>query len=402
MTGRLGVFLQLGWITRWRVSGYACVLLAASLASLPFQYGEAMGPGGSDFLAFWSAGRLVAQGDAAHAYDLAATGAVQAALGRHDVFAFVNPPPMLLVVWPLGYLPYPAAWVLWVVFGWLGWALLAQRQDRRLRWPAAAYPGALIAATHAQTGFLTSALQQGMAQLLGRRPFAAGLCLGALVIKPHLAVLVPLALLAGRHWRAIFGAAAAACGLTLAIWVVFGSAALLAYCRGMAVSSELMRSGDADFFLRQVTVYSAFRAWGLPDLAIAAQLVASLFAAVVVWRGWRGDAPLEGKLALLFAATPLATPYLFSYDLPFLIVPTMWLVGQAIAHGTALWERPMLLLLYLSPYLTRAFALPLHANLMPWASLTMIWMIHRRLAGRPVWNCRPGAPAHLQPRPPRG
>ena len=50
------------------------------------------------------------------------------------------------------------------------------------------------------------------------------------------------------------------------------------------------------------------------------------------------DAPIERKVALLLALTPLATPYLFSYDLPFLVVPVLWLV----AHYKQRWSRPAL------------------------------------------------------------
>jgi hypothetical protein len=57
---------------------------------------------------------------------------------------------------------------------------------------------------------------------IDRRPILAGFCFGALCYKPHFALLVPVALLAGQHWRALaasLGSAAALCGLSL---VVFG------------------------------------------------------------------------------------------------------------------------------------------------------------------------------------
>lgn len=74
-----------------------------------------MGRDGSHFQVFWAAARLTVTGSPARAYDLSAMQAVQASLGRPEWFAFVNPPPCLLLVAPLGLLPYPLAWWVWVV-----------------------------------------------------------------------------------------------------------------------------------------------------------------------------------------------------------------------------------------------------------------------------------------------
>src|SRR5207244_366457 len=61
-----------------------------------------------------------------------------------------------------------------------------------------------------QNAFLTLALLLAGVGLLGRRDFAAGAILGLLSYKPQLAIMVPVALLAARHWRAIAGAALSA------------------------------------------------------------------------------------------------------------------------------------------------------------------------------------------------
>lgn len=375
---RLIAFLQLRWLGRERITAYSCILFAVLLAGLIFYFFEATGKTGSDFLAFWSAGRLVTQGEAARAYDPSAVGAVQAAIG-YDTFAFVNPPPFLFAIAPFGLLSYPAAWVAWVAATWGAWFLVSRRLAPRLSWPIAAFPGAWLGATHAQSGLIVSALQGGFAILLRRRPFLAGLCIGAMVIKPHLAVLLPFALAAGREWRAIAGAAAGAIGCLLLAWAAFGTDTMLAYRHSWEVSRILMEQGGSEFFLRQVTVYAQMRVISGAASAAIAQALVSLFAIVLVCRVWRGPAGVEGKIALLMAAAPLATPYLFSYDLPFLVIPTIWLIRQAIEQGHKSWERPALLILYLSPLIARATALPLGINLMPLASFAMIWMIRQRL-----------------------
>ena len=373
-------FLQLRWLGRERIVAYSCILALVSLVSFYWTYRDATGETGSDFLAFWSAGKLVVAGAASTVYDTAATYAVQATLGRDEVFAFVNPPPFLLLVWPFGYLPFNLAWILWIVATFTFWFVTSRRFVSGLSWPVLAFPGALVGAWHAQTGLLTSGFQEAAANLLLRRPLVAGFCIGALIIKPHLAVLFPVALAAGKHWRAFGAAAVSVVALFLVTWLAFGTDTILNYRQSWPVSQYLMDTGDADFFLRQVTIYAALRVVGPAWLATIAQALTTLAVAVLTWRVWSGKSRIEGKLAFLFAATPLATPYLFSYDLPFLILPICWLIGEARVRPGGAWERPMLLFFYLSPLVARAAALPLGANITPWVQVWMLWVIWRRLA----------------------
>lgn len=372
-------FLQLRWIGQRRIVAYSVILAFASLVSLVWAGWEAMSPLGSDLLAFWSAGKLVVSGAASSVYDLHATYAVQSALGRDKVFAFVNPPPFLFFVAPLGLLSYPAAWIAWIGLTYAFWLAVSRMIGQRYVWPIAAFPGALMGAWHAQTGLLTSGLQTAAVTLLRKKPFIAGLCVGVLIIKPHLALLFPVAFIAGRHWRAFAGAALSTIGLVLLAWLVFGTDTMLDYRHGWAVSRMLIETGDADFFLRQTTVYAAVRAASTPLVAAVAQAIASLAVIVLTWKVWSGKGELEGKVAFMLAATPLATPYLFNYDLPFLIVPVIWLVQQARESASSAWERPMLLFFYLSPFVTRGLAMPFAANVMPWVLVWMLWEIWKRL-----------------------
>lgn len=188
------------WLDAQRVRGYALLLGIASCALLAVSSERAMGPQGSDFLAFWGAGKVAFAGDPELACDLATQRRVQTATGSANWLAFVNPPPFLLLAALLGALPYPLAWLAWTGLTLAAWALAAIGAFPRL-WPlVAVFPGALLAAGHAQTGLLTGALLIGGVSLLDRRRLLAGILFGALVIKPHLALLVPIWLAAGRRW----------------------------------------------------------------------------------------------------------------------------------------------------------------------------------------------------------
>lgn len=367
------------WLNAGRVRGYALLVGLASLVILGFAYAEAMGPTGSDFLAFWGAGQVTAAGDPAAAYDLAVQERVQTGTGSKGWFAFVNPPPFLFVAAPLGLLPFSLAWPLWVAATWALWALVAVRAFPRL-WPLAlAYPGALIGATHAQTGLLTGALLVFAATQLDRRPRAAGAAVGALVIKPHLALLTPFWLAAGGRWRAFAAAGAALLALLALSALVFGPAIFVAYATSWDASAALMRVADYEFLMRMCSLYAPLRYYAGHEiaLAVAAMLgIAMAATAMLSWRRFGGDARASG--AAMLAASALASPYLFSYDLAFLIVPTLWLVEQGLARGFRDYEKLCLVLLWLAPYAARAAALPLGLNPMPLATMALLALVWSR------------------------
>ncbi len=367
------------WLNPARVRGYAVILGLASLALLANSFLKAMGADGTDFLAFWGAGHVAIAGDPAAAYDLAVQERVQTATGSEGWFAFVNPPPFLFVAAPFGALPFPAAWIAWVALTFAAWSWASIRAVPRL-WPLVlVFPGALLAAGHAQLGLLTGALLVGGAVLLDKRPAAAGLLLGALIIKPHLALLVPFWLAGAGKWRAFLAAGTSAIGLVLLSWAVFGTQTLAAYTTSWDVSALIMQSDDTEFYLRMATPYSQLRLFAPTGFALAVNLASALAmmaAAFMAWRRMGRDALASG--ALVLAATALASPYLFNYDLPFLILPLLWLVREGLQQGFRPFEKLLLVVLYFAPYATRAAALPLGANLMPLASIALVWLVWSR------------------------
>jgi len=367
------------WLTHERVRGYALLLVLASLVLVGVSFWRAMPPGTTDFLAFWGAGQLTAAGDPAAAYDLAAQQRVQSATGSSGWFAFVNPPPFLFVVAPLGVLPLPIAWAAWVALTWGLWCWAGIRAFPRL-WPLVlAYPGALIAAGHAQTGLLTGALLVLAAHELSHRPRIAGAAIGALVIKPHLAVLAPFWLAAGGRWRAFAAAGLTAAGLLAAAWLTFGTATMLAYTDSWAASRQLVERLDPAFMLRMSTAFAQLRLLMGDGIALVGAGLSAALALAVALTGWRrvpGDT--SAVAAAVLAATALASPYLFNYDLPFLVYPTLWLVLQGLERGFRPYEKLALVLLYFAPYATRAAAFPIGVNLMPLAALALLALIWTR------------------------
>ena len=379
----IDILREARWLDGRRVRGYALLIGLASLALLAVAWSQAQGPQGSDFLAFWGGGRAVLFGFPEFAYDLAWQERTQTSAGFDGWYAFVNPPPFLFLAASFAALPYPAAWIAWVVLTYAAWAWVSVRALPRL-WPLVlVFPGALIAAGHAQNGFVTGALLVGGVALLDRRPLMAGALLGALIVKPHLALLVPFWLAAGGRWRAFAAAAASSAGLLLLSWLAFGTNTMIGYVNSWQASAAIMRAADADFLLRMATPYAQVRLFaGETAALVVSGVIALAMLALVVLSGRRfgGDAMAGG--AFMLAATALASPYLFNYDLPFLVLPILWLVREGLRDGFRQWEKLLLVALWFAPYATRAAALPLGLNLMPLASALLVWLVWSRASSR--------------------
>ena len=367
------------WLTSERVRGYAVILGLAWLALMVNSYSKAMGADGTDFLAFWGAGQIVAGGDPAAAYDLARQEAVQTATGATGWFAFVNPPPFLFIAAPLGLMPFPFAWIAWVVVTFALWAWASIQVFPRF-WPIVLiYPGALLAAGHAQTGLLTGALLVAAVALAERRPLVSGALIGVLIIKPHLALLLPFWLAGAGRWRVFVAAGASVLGLLGLSWLVFGTETMLAYTTSWDASAALMRTASPEFYQRMATPYSQLSLFTTQSVALAvhgAIALAMIALASLSAKRFGGDILASG--ALVLAATALTSPYLFSYDLPFLILPTLWLVREGLRGGFRDYEKLACVALFFAPYVTRAAALPLEVNLMPLASLLLVGLIWSR------------------------
>lgn len=328
-----------------------------------------------DFMSFWAAGKLTLDGNPVAAFDIAIYNQVLTKLVEFEgLMPFAYPPPFLLVVTPFALLPYAIAAIIWVALTYTFYIVVARRLAPTAGWTAAAFPPALVNGIIAQNGLLTGGLFIASITLLQRRPVWAGLLLGCIVIKPHLAVLFPLALAAGGHWRAFVGAAVSSVGLALIALLAFGSEAYQAFFDQLPLFSSIASEGLVGWH-KMASVYASLRLVGAgPMAAWSAHILIAGIAALAVGLAWRSEAEIEAKAAMLAAASVLISPYIYLYDTVLLLVSFIWLArdGEDLRILAALWCIPMVVAL-------QNWGLNGTFNPAPLLPLVMIGLIWRRL-----------------------
>jgi alpha-1,2-mannosyltransferase len=305
----------------------------------------------NDLRLMYAAAKVGIQDGYSHLYDLAAQRDAILSLGAgFNPQPFISPPPLAWLVTPLVAIPFPAALVIWTALliaalVWT-WYLLAPQGSltkaaHLALWlglfPVAygimvGQPGPLVAAAVATSWWL----------MRHDRPVWAGVALSLLVIKPQLALLVPLCLLVSGHART-FGAWLVVCiFLGLASLALLGSDGIARYREVLA----LTQTPDWDITRR----YAVSGLIGLgPQVYVAGAAVAAV-SLIAAWRH-RGSGP-EVPMVAGIVGSMLFTPYLAFQDFLMLVVagwlllrarPSPWQVGLLVV-GYALLELSLVVL----------------------------------------------------------
>ena len=343
---------------------------------------------GTDFVSFWTAGRLALHGHAADIYRPELHAAAERALFPHAApgyTAFFYPPTFLLLCVPLAVLPYTVALSTWLL---AGFALFYGSLRRLLpqRWailPILAFPGVLVNAGHGQNGFISASCFGWCMVLSRRRPFLAGLSLGLLAFKPHLLLLAPLLVGISGGWRILAGATTSAVTLVSVSWLVFGSDVWQGFARNSALARQTLEQGLVQPWKMQ-SVFAAARLLHA-GIGTAALLQAVIATAVFVLTAWhiRRQPDVAAGIALLATATALCTPFLLDYDLMILAAPIAWVAAAAQHDGWRDWEKLVLLASYALPLMARPIAMTTGVPLAPLVIGGLLLLVVRR-ASQPL------------------
>jgi hypothetical protein len=364
------------WLTRQRLYLYAGALLlvymlvpGVHMLRDSWRHQLSFGNNARDYIAFWSASHLALQGHAAHAYSAKVLGALEKSVlpDLKGTLPWLYPPTFLLFLYPAALLPYElSAWLFFgLTLGAFVVAINAIVPGRISTLLALAFPGVIISALTGQNGLLTASLMGFGLALLPRRPVWAGVSLGLLCIKPHLAVLIPLALICSRSWRTLVTTGLVAILLCAISVGLFGVETLAAFMRSMGEIQGIVIS-DNKSLLRIPTFFALARQLSMPAAAAyALQAVSACAAVASVVYVWSRPAAHELRAATLVCATLAFSPYLYDYDLTWYGLVIAWYGRFGLVHGFRRYEREGLILLGLAPLMGLLLVPYVHFQFLP-------------------------------------
>ncbi len=325
-------------LDRRRILTFCAVLLAIELGGFLFLVAGTHGwivplgePASTDFVSFYAAGSLTDAGTPELAYDQPAHQAAEERATEPGIQYrfFYYPPVFLLLCAALARLPYFEAFVVFEAASLGLYLIVARRILEKSDWaalvPLLAFPGVFWTMGLGQNAFLTAALFGAGTLLIDRRPILAGILLGALCYKPHFGLLVPVALIAGRHWRAFGAAVASVAGLSALSLMLFGWGTWHDFLAEAARSHATYKSGRISFGGLVSPFGAVLLLGGSASSAYAVQATATLIAGLLVGHVWRSGHPLPIRAATLTAATLVAVPVALVYDLMLAAVAAAWL-----------------------------------------------------------------------------
>ncbi|WP_260482884.1 glycosyltransferase family 87 protein [Sphingomicrobium flavum] len=290
---------------------------------------------GRDFVNLWSGGRIMLDGQTDILYNLKDYIAwqqanVDPALDQHN---YSYPPTSLLYAWLFGLLSYPVALALWLVASAAAFIAAARPwlADAGIgKWAALFLPTTALCLWAGHYGLFFGALWLVAWRQIDRNPALSGIATGLMIIKPHLALLMPLLFVLRGAWRA-FAFAALTVGLLVGLSIaLFGADLWNTYLTATSGTQLGLVDNTGTYFALMMpsTVTTAFFYGAPPWLAWGLQVVTGLIALGLLIIAPPRDAEAQGLLAAI--ATFLILPYGFNYDLTVVGLAALLVMNHAI------------------------------------------------------------------------
>jgi hypothetical protein len=276
-----------------------------------------------DFANLWAAGKLAASGRtdtlySSYLFELWRRADFGARIITTD---WIYPPFTLLLAVPMSWMGLRTGYIVWTLLSILGSAFLLRLV--RLSWPVILLgifsPASIYCIMLGQYGTLVGAAFVASLLAAPRRPLLSGGLTGIMILKPQIALLIPIVWLAQRNARAI----AMACAITAVL------AALVTLSFGPSVWSNFWANAPANsrgilediypqgYQTIGVSIFWMARSLG-SNLAVAytAQIISAGLATIMVWHVWRMPSvnPVA-RMAITVFLTLLCDPYGYVIDM---------------------------------------------------------------------------------------
>lgn len=334
--------------------------LVAVLAALGFQSKGLLSEDSflppDDFVQYWAAGNLNAQGKNPYDSDLLLPLETEAGNGTGETVMMWNPPHTLTLAMPFGLLPPRAAQLAWMLAGIvliIGCADVLWRiyggapQRRLLAWLLAmAYVPSLYVLGAGQIGtFLLAGVTGLLAGLRWQRPMLAGASCVLMAMKPHLFALVWLALggwvvvhFAQRRARfalRLVAGAAAASVVALVVPLLTNPSVYGQYWRAMTERGpEQWKTPTFGWLLRELFGAGRFGLQYLPILAGLTWLTACVWRRRTTEWDWLDAYPLVALVSFITASYGA-----WPYDMVSLLPVVMHVAAELSTAADRRWRR---------------------------------------------------------------
>ena len=296
-------------------------------------------PLGIDFMPMWAAaGQAFSHPE--RVYDFHALTQVQRPLlaGFHGLRPFVYPPTALLVFAPFALAPFGVANALWTAasLALLVWVMAPRLTSLRtpLLIAMAVSPASALVMLTGQATFVIAALAVAGLFALKERPILAGVLFGlAGAIKPPALVLLPLALIAARQWRALASAAASAALAAVASLAVFGPQVWAEWLAAMPRFETLIMTTPP--LWRGMITPTGLGLWFgfTPDQLGPWRFAFAAGGAAIAWHVFRSTEDAPRRLTALLGGALFVSPYAMHYDAALIAPAAALMLSQRLAPG---------------------------------------------------------------------
>lgn len=353
------------WLTRQRVHQYTRLLLALGaglflLATIRGQSGL-IGDGvwwGFDFPAFYTASLMAQDGTLANAFDGAAFYELlqRNFPGTDSSFYWLYPPTFAVLILPLAFLPYGAAYLLWCAAGLVAYGLAMRllAGNREITLAAIAFPAVYLSLYHGQNSLFVAALFAVAARaLLKKQDWQAGLWIALILIKPHFGLLIPFVLLAARGWRAFFWSSLFSVAFLCLATAIFGLSYWQAFLEASGQPRAMLEDEAAAAWLSSVFGLARSLGFGLAIAWVLQAVTVLVTLSVCGYSAWK-DGLTRLTLALMITGSLLIMPYCRVYDLAVLGVAGVLIIPEI--RDWRKYEREALFAAVLLPLFTGPLA----------------------------------------------
>ena len=289
-----------------------------------------------DFEGFYLAGQLVWQGHIDQAYHFVTLFLLQKTVSSSETFQpWTYPPQFDLLVAPLALLPMGLAYSAFMISTLAAYLATLKRIAAENFVPVLVLLTPIIVITIGcgQNGFLTGALIGLTCLGLLARTSLAGISLGLMIIKPHLAAAFAVYILINRRWGTALVAATTVAATSALATIALGPAVWTAFLGGVKEARVFLDHGFYPSF-RMISVYAVVQSLGFSGLvASTAQVLVAIVALGAVVLASHQFAPRQA-LGLTAIATLLISPYEYDYDLMTLGIGLGFLLPDLASYGT--------------------------------------------------------------------